>query len=1102
MVGRRVIGRGLALLALCLPAPLAAQPAPTSPAGQEAETLLARANADGLSGQDRIDFLIGEMTLEEKLGQLHQMAGGRSKSLNSRLGDEEDARVRAGLVGSYLHVAGAEPLERLQRVAVEESRTGIPLLFAMDVVHGYRTIYPVPLAMAASFDPDLAERVARMAAREASAAGLHWTFAPMIDIARDARWGRTVEGAGEEPYLGARMAEAQVRGYQGKDLSAPDTILATAKHLGAYGAAQGGRDYDSADISERTLREVYLPPFAAAIDAGAGSVMAAFNDIGGVPATANEMLLQDILREAWGFDGLVVSDWNAILELTEHGVAADRAEAGALALRAGVDMEMTSGIYVADLADRVRGDETLQAALDRAVGHILLAKDRLGLLDDPLAYSDPEREERLLLSEAHRALAREAAIRSLVLLQNDGTLPLRTDGLRRVAVIGALADDARSPLGSWAAQGREEDVVTLLDGLRDALPEAVTLDYVAGADTKEMPGRMALRRAARAAERADVALLVIGEDYDLSGEARSRSDIGLPAPQAALAEAVLDTDTPVVVVLMNGRPLAIPGIAGQAEAVLESWMLGVETGPALAAVLLGEEDPAGRLPVSFPRRTGQVPIYLAHSPTGRPADPDLSKDTARYMDTQITPLYPFGHGLSYAEFAYGEAVQDRGELRRGDSVTIEVPVTNGSDRPGEEVVQLYIRDPLARVARPVRSLRGFQRLALAPGETKTVAFSLTPEQLAYWGPEEAWRVDAGRIDWFIGSSSSDIRAQGSFEVAEGFAADGAGAAHATHTALIGEGEEDAYETIGTIERLDPRADALIAPGARIEKLTADRFGWSEGPVHMTDRRQVLFTDVPGNVLYGWSEESGLEVVLSPSGLEGDVPEEVREPGANGLIADGPDAILMGDHGNRAIARLDLDTKEKMLLATRYDGKRFTSPNDLTRAEDGTIYFTDPPYGMRGGDDSPLKEMDANGVYRLTPDGEVTRIDARLTRPNGVALSPDERTLYVAQSDPQAAHLYAYALDGNGMPEGRTLLADFTPLVEAGEPGLPDGLSVDAEGNIYLAGPGGIHLLSPEGERLALIRTGTPAANAALTEDGSTLYITSGAFLARVRLQAD
>ncbi|MEQ9314849.1 MAG: glycoside hydrolase family 3 N-terminal domain-containing protein, partial [Henriciella sp.] len=557
------------------------------------------------------------VTVEQKVGQLVQAAGGRSKNLNSRLTESELDRVRAGAVGSYLHVAGAAPLAELQKVAVEESEHGIPLLFAMDVVHGYRTIFPVPIAIASSFDPSAWEEAARISAKEATSAGLHWTFAPMIDIARDPRWGRIVEGAGSDPYLSSRMAVAQIQGYQGASLKDADTMLATAKHFGAYGAALGGRDYGSADISERTLHEVYLPPFYAAERAGVGSYMTAFNDIGGAPVTGTEALVDGILRDQWGFDGLVVSDWNAIAELLNHGIAETRGEAGVLALRAGVDMDMTSGVFSEDLAGMLAGDPVLEDDLDLAVGNILSVKERLGLFDTPLAYHDVEREARSLLTPENRAAARDIAVRSMVLLKNDRRqLPLIAPS-GDLLVIGALAEDRMTQLGSWRARGEAEDVISILDGIRAGGPDGTSVSYLPGGGIGE-PDGAAIEAAARAAQTAGTVLLVIGEDYDLSGEARSRTSIELPAGQKALADAVLAVRPDAVVVLVTGRALAIPDVAERADTILLTWMLGVEAGPAVADVLFGRAAPAGRLPVDFPRATGQVPIIYSETPSGRP----------------------------------------------------------------------------------------------------------------------------------------------------------------------------------------------------------------------------------------------------------------------------------------------------------------------------------------------------------------------------------------------------------------------------------------------------------------------------------------------------
>jgi beta-glucosidase len=704
------------------------------------------------------------MTLEEKVGQLVQRAGGRSKALNSRLDDAELERVRAGAVGSYLHVAGAEPLARLQKVAVEESRLGIPLLFAMDVVHGYRTIFPVPLALAATFAPEAEERAARVAADEATSAGLHWTFAPMIDIARDARWGRIVEGAGEDPYLGARMAVAQVSGYQGGNVLRPGSLMATAKHFGAYGAAIGGRDYDTADVSERTLQEVYLPPFHAAARAGAGSFMAAFNDIAGVPTTANRELLRGTLRERWGWQGLMVSDWGAIGELLNHGVAEDRKGAALLALDASVDMDMVGGVYADDLKDAIAKDPARLKLLDEAVARILRVKEQLGLFDKPMAYHDPEREARELLAPEHREAARTIARQSIVLLKNqDRLLPLDPARLRSIAVIGALATDGLSSLGSWRAQGKAEDVVTVLKGITAALPTRVKIVSAAGADPRNLE-TSGIPAAVKLAKASDVTILMIGEDYDLSGEARSRSSLELPPSQLELARAVLATGKPVVVVLANGRPLAISELAEKAPAILETWMLGVEAGNAVADVLFGAYSPAGRLPAAFPRTTGAVPAYYAGNATGRPADPDLAKDTVRYHDLPITPLFPFGHGLSYSEFRYGDLSQSAQSVGPGERIDLAITIENTGGVASDEVVQLYVRDPVASIARPVLELRGFKRVELGAGQRKRVTFSLTPEQFAFWSPKGQWLVEAGRIDFWVGASAADLRASGSFEI--------------------------------------------------------------------------------------------------------------------------------------------------------------------------------------------------------------------------------------------------------------------------------------------------------------------------------------------------
>lgn len=675
----------------------------------------------------RIRELIGRMTLAEKLGQMTQIPGGRQKALNSKLDAAMLDRVRKGEMGSFLHVAGAKELRELQRVAVEESRLKIPLLFAMDVIHGYRTIVPVPLALAASWDVEAAEAAARLAAEEAWAAGLHWTFTPMVDIARDPRWGRVVEGAGEDPYLGSRMAEAQIRGFQGADLANGKRVLACAKHFAGYGAAEGGRDYDGAELSERTLHEVYLPPFHAAMRAGAATMMTAFNSVGGVPMTANAELVRGELRGRWGYDGLIVSDWNAIRELINHGVAATPAEAAALALRAGVDMDMASGTYAAHLGEAVAGDPSLVRLIDEAVRRILAAKARLGLFDDPYGFGDPA--ERPLAREVAGELARK----SIVLLRNEGDLLPLEPGRKRV-LIGALADDASSMLGSWRGRGLASDAVTL----RAALGGLVS-GYSAGTDIAE---------AVALAKSAEQVILAIGEDYDLSGEARSRSDLGLPGNQAALVEALKAVGKPIIVVLMSGRPLALEKVLAGVPAVLATWFLGIEAGNAIRDVLTGAVNPGGKLPMGFPRTTGQVPMSYAHAPTGRPANPDLAVDSARYRDVDIGALFPFGHGLSYSRFEYGQLSVA--------GMRLSLTVTNIGGAPADEVVQLYVRDPVASVARPVQELRGFARLALKPGEERRVTFELVPEQFGFW-QDGKWIVEPGEIQLMVGSSSADIR---------------------------------------------------------------------------------------------------------------------------------------------------------------------------------------------------------------------------------------------------------------------------------------------------------------------------------------------------------
>ncbi|HUF78614.1 MAG TPA: glycoside hydrolase family 3 N-terminal domain-containing protein, partial [Thermoanaerobaculia bacterium] len=692
--------------------------------------------------------------LEEKLGQLTQMRGrwGDTGPYVPEGGFDE---IRRGEVGSFLGVFGAELTRELQRVAVEESRLGIPLLFAHDVIHGFRTVFPVPLAEAASWNPRAVERAARIAAVEAAAHGLHWTYAPMVDVARDPRWGRVVEGAGEDPFLGSVMAAARVRGFQGEDLARPDTLLATPKHFAAYGAAEGGRDYDVAEVSERTLREVYLPPFRAAVEAGAGSLMAAFNEVAGVPMHAHRRLLTDVLRGEWGFDGVVVSDFTGVQELMAHGIAATPAEAGVLALRAGVDVDMVSRIYLERLPAAVRAGELAEAVVDQAVRRVLRAKAALGLFEEPYRYADLARERAAALAPEHLEAARALARESIVLLRNQGgVLPLAKD-LPRIAVVGALADSARAALGSWAGAGREEDAVPVLEGIRRAVSPGTEVVYAPGAGPRG-DDTGAFAAAVAAAERSDAVVLVLGEDYDMSAEAASRASLDLPGVQLELAKRLHATGRPLVVVLMNGRPLAIPWLAEHAPAILEAWYLGVQMGPAVADVLFGDHNPSGKLPVTFPRTVGQVPIYYNHKSTGRPPHPD-QKYTSKYLDVHWTPLYPFGHGLSYTTFAYGEPRLSRAAMGPADTLTVSVAVTNTGGRAGAEVVQLYLRDDHASVTRPVMELRGFEKVELAPGESRTVSFRLGPEELSFYDQRMQRVVEPGSFTVLLGGSSAATR---------------------------------------------------------------------------------------------------------------------------------------------------------------------------------------------------------------------------------------------------------------------------------------------------------------------------------------------------------
>jgi beta-glucosidase len=755
----------LASWASTLPAQTPPAAAPTVVQTQPRESPLTSARASQFA-----DSILRLMTLEEKLGQLTQSPGTGSQT-GPRAPAGGEAAIRAGRVGSFLGIFGAEYTRELQRIATQESRLRIPLLFALDVIHGFRTIYPVSIAEAASFDPARVEFSARQAAVEATAHGLHWTFAPMVDIARDPRWGRIVEGAGEDPYLGSAMAAARVRGFQGGDsalgLGAPDALLATAKHFAAYGGAEGGRDYNTVELSERTLWETYLPPYEAAVRAGAAFVMSSFNDIGGTPSHASDWLLGDVLRRRWGFKGAVVSDWTGIEELIVHGVAATKGDAGILALRAGVDVDMADGVYVDSLGAAVRAGRIPEALVDSAVRRVLRVKYALGLFQDPYRFSDVERERRYTLAPEHLVASRLAAREGIVLLKNSAkTLPLRKDSLI-VAVIGPLADDARSSLGNWSAAGRPEEAVTVLAGVRALVGPSAKVIYARGSsvDSADTTGFAAARNAAA---QSDAIVLVLGESEQMSGEASVRSSIELPGVQLALARAVLHaaqrstqfvlTDTtprPVAVVLMNGRPLAIPELAREAPAIVEAWFLGNQHGAAVADVLFGDYNPGGKLPATFPRATGQIPIYYNHRNTGRPAD-TADYYTSRYLDLPSTPLFPFGYGLSYTTFAYSNLRLSATKIAAGDSLDVSVDVRNSGDRGGEEVIQLYVRDDVASVEEPVKRLIGFRRIAFRAGDLRTVTFRIGPESLALYDRQMRHVVEPGTFTVYVGTNSDDV----------------------------------------------------------------------------------------------------------------------------------------------------------------------------------------------------------------------------------------------------------------------------------------------------------------------------------------------------------
>jgi beta-glucosidase len=695
----------------------------------------------------RIEALLAELSLEEKLGQMTLVSAGQAVTGPAGPLDYLDA-IRAGRVGAICNLWGREETRAAQRLALEETRLGIPLLFTLDLIHGHRTVFPIPLAEAAAFDPDLWEKTARAAALEGAADGLALTFAPMLDVARDPRWGRIAESPGEDPWLASRFAEAKVRGFQSGDPKSGKNLAATAKHLAAYGAVTAGREYASVEVSERTLHEVYLPSFKAAVDAGVAAIMPAFTDLAGLPMTANAAILSGLVRERWGFGGVMVSDYGAIAELVAHGVAADLAEAAALALRAGIDIDLMGFAYSRGLPAALERGLVEIAAIDAAVRRILELKVRLGLFDDPYRRGGGEGSTPAE-QDAHRALAREAARRSIVLLTNrNDVLPLAPG--RRLAVLGPLADAAEEMLGPWSMAGRAEDMVTLLAGLREGL-QGSRIDYAKGVEIEaDAPGDLA--GALELAGAAEVVVLCLGEARAMSGEAASRARPDLPDRQRELAEAVLDLGKPVVVLLSSGRPLMVPWLLERAHAVLATWFLGSEAGHATADVLSGRCNPCGRLPVSWPVEVGQIPIFHARRPTGRPADPAVHY-SAKYLDLPTEPLFPFGHGLSYTRFKYQNLCAEPAALPPDGTLEVFLEVANEGPVAGEATFFLFIHDPVATVARPLLELKGMAKITLAPGERGRVCFRLAAADLAYLGPDLTPRLDSGPIDLLAGPSA-------------------------------------------------------------------------------------------------------------------------------------------------------------------------------------------------------------------------------------------------------------------------------------------------------------------------------------------------------------
>lgn len=721
--------------------------------------------------ENKVARLVEKMTLEEKIGQLCLLNCSEKQATASFR-----ERLIAGQIGGILNQVNIDTVEELQRIAMSESRLGIPLLVGRDVIHGFKTIFPIPLGQAATWNPDLIERTARVAAIEAIRAGINWTYAPMLDIARDPRWGRVAESLGEDPYLTSKLGAAMVRGFQGEDLSHPLSIAACAKHFAGYGASESGRDYNSTNIPPNELRNVHLPPFKAAIEAGVASIMTSFSDLDGIPATANEFLLRRVLREDWEFDGMVVSDWGSVSQLQVHGLTVDDRESALRAATAGVDMEMASETYADHLATLVSEGEVSVDHVNEMVANVLRLKYRLGLFN---GSNLKKRKFLNAVSSDSLAVAKEAALESVVLLTNNNKiLPMNKRKLSSIAVIGPMADESYEQLGTWIFDGDPDRSQTPLASLSRYVKDVTTITHAAGLSSARSSDTAEFAQAVEVAEKADIVLLFVGEDAILSGEAHCRADISLPGAQEQLIEEISATGTPVVLIVMTGRPLALECVVSKVDAMLCAWHPGNMAGPAIIDLLFGEQSPSGKLPVTFPRVTGQVPIYYAHRNTGRPPTRDSIidlegiesgapqhsfGDTSFYLDTDYRPLFPFGYGLSYAQFRYDNIEVSASRVALGDRFTVSAQLTNDGDVEATEIVQLYVRDLAGSLTRPVKELRGFQRLRLKPKQTVTVSFELSTDDLAFYGPAQKLVTEPGQFHvWIGGSSTTDLRAE--FEI--------------------------------------------------------------------------------------------------------------------------------------------------------------------------------------------------------------------------------------------------------------------------------------------------------------------------------------------------